>query len=94
MEDAIHEYRDSNNWLGHFIEDSCDVDKRYQEQSGNLYTQYRNYCMRMGEYIRSTSDFYAVLQNAGFDKYRNTKGRFIRGLRLRVEEFLDGRETD
>ena len=94
VEDAIHEYRDSNNWLGHFIEDCCDVDKRYQEQSGNLYTHYRNYCMRMGEYIRSTSDFYAALQNAGFDKYRNTKGRFIRGLRLRVEEFLDGRETD
>jgi P4 family phage/plasmid primase-like protien len=94
VEDAIHEYRDSNNWLGHFIEDCCDVDKRYQERSGNLYTQYRNYCMRMGEYARSTSDFYAALQNAGFEKYRNMKGRFILGLRLRVEEFLDGREAD
>ena len=50
--------------------------------------------MRMGEYARSTSDFYAALQNAGFEKYRNMKGRFILGLRLRVEEFLDGREAD
>ncbi|MBO6182656.1 MAG: primase C-terminal domain-containing protein [Acidaminococcaceae bacterium] len=89
VEDAIHDYKDSNNWLGHFIEDCCEVDKRYQERSGNLYTQYRNYCMGIGEYIRSTSDFYAALQNAGFEKYRNTKGRFIRGLRIRVDDFLE-----
>ena len=31
----------------------------------------------------------AALQNAGFEQYRNTKGRFIRGLRIRVDDFLE-----
>ena len=42
----------------------------------------------------SSATAVAALQNAGFEKYRNSNGRFIRGLRLHVEDFLDGREAD
>lgn len=66
--DAIGAYREGNDWLGAFINDCCDVDASYQEKSGELYKRYREYCMENGEYVRSTTDFYGALEQAGYKR--------------------------
>lgn len=84
VKDAISAYKESNDWLGQFLEDCCEVGKEYEEKSGDLYTSYRAYCASTGEYTRSTTDFYGALELAGMKrKIRNT-GKFIMGLRLKT----------
>ena len=86
--DAIGAYREGNDWLGTFINDCCEVDKSYQEKSGELYKRYREYCTENGEYIRSTSDFYGALEQAGYKRRKMHGGNFIMGLCLKFD-FLD-----
>lgn len=86
--DAIGAYRDGNDWLGSFINDCCDVDASYQEKSGDLYKRYREYCTDTGEYVRSTTDFYTALEQAGFKRKKMNSGKYIMGLCLRFD-FLD-----
>lgn len=83
VDDAIEEYKGNNDWLSHFLEDCCKVDDTYIEKSGEVYSEYRAYCIRMGEFVRGTSDFYSALEMSGFLKHRTQKGRFIKGLRLK-----------
>ena len=86
--DAIGAYREGNDWLGSFIDECCDVDASYQEKSGELYKRYREYCTENGEYIRSTTDFYGALDQAGFKKQKLRSGQMVIGLQIRLE-FLD-----
>ena len=90
VKDAIDKYRESNDWLGQFIEERCEVDPSYSEKSGDLYQQYRFSCMANGEYVRSTSDFYGALEKAGYCKRKSNKGSFVYGLKLKEgQDFLD-----
>lgn len=86
VEAAIKSYREDNDWLGNFLGECCEVDKAYREKSGELYQEYRSYCMRTGEYARSTADFYNALELAGFMRQKTKTGNFIRGLRI-IEDF-------
>ena len=86
--DAIGAYREGNDWLGNFIHECCEADKSYQEKSGVLYQKYREFCNENGEYVRSTSDFYAALEQAGFKKQKLRSGQMVIGLQIRFD-FLD-----
>ena len=85
VEDAIKSYREDNDWLGHFLGECCEIDKAYREKSGELYQEYRSYCMRTGEYARSTADFYNALELAGFFRRKSKAGMIVYGLRLKEE---------
>ena len=87
--DAIGAYRDGNDWLGNFLKECCEVDKSYQEKSGVLYQKYRDFCNENGEYVRSTTDFYAALELAGYKKKRTTKGNFVYGVAVKNLDFLE-----
>lgn len=90
VSDAIQSYREDNDWLGHFIAECCDVDPTYTEKSGEVYQQYRAYCIQNGEYIRSTTDFYSAMEKAGFERRKSNKGVTVRGLQLKAgSDFLD-----
>lgn len=90
VEDAIAEYKTENDWLGHFLEDYCDIGAGLEEKSGELYKQYRAKCIENGEYIRPQTDFYSSLTKAGFNRHRTNKGSFVMGLKLKDGlEFLD-----
>lgn len=86
--DAIGAYREGNDWLGTFVNDCCEVDKSYKEKSGDLYKHYREYCNENGEFIRSTSDFYNALEQAGFKHKKLSSGKYIFGLQIKID-FLD-----
>lgn len=86
--DAIGAYREGNDWLGTFINECCEVDKSYQEKSGELYRRYREYCNENGEYVRSTTDFYTALEQAGYKRKKTKNGVMIYGVALKID-FLD-----
>lgn len=80
--DAIERYKDNNDWLAHFLGECCEVGKAYTEKSGEVYTAYRTYCTQVGEYIRSTTDFYTALESAGFERKKTKAGIQVFGLQL------------
>lgn len=84
VRDAVAAYRDDNDWLGHFIADCCEVDDSYEEKSGELYQQYRAYCIQNGEYTRSTTDFYSAVEKMGFYRHKTNKGSFVTGVKLKT----------
>lgn len=88
MDEAIRKYKENNDWLTHFLDDCCEIDPSFSAKSGDVYNAYRSYCMQVGEYIRSTSDFYTALECAGFDRKRSKTARMLFGLQLK-SDFLD-----
>lgn len=84
VKDAVDAYREENNWLGHFLDDCCDVDPAYEEKSGELFQQYRAYCIQNNEYARSTTDFYTAIDKAGFFRHRTNKGVMVQGVKLKT----------
>lgn len=86
--DAIGAYREGNDWLGSFIDECCDIDTKSREKSGELYKRYREYCTDNGEFVRSTTDFYNALEQAGYKRKKTNTGNFIAGLSIKLD-FLD-----
>ena len=86
--DAIRRYKENNDWLSQFLDECCEVGSAHSAKSGEVYTAYRSYCMQMGDYIRSTTDFYTALESAGFERKRTNSARMVLGLRLK-SDFLD-----
>ncbi len=85
VEEASSQYREDNDWFNRFMETCCDIGDEYTEKSGQLYSEYRAYCSRMGEFARSTTDFYGVLEQAEFPRKRTSKGVLVLGLKLKSE---------
>lgn len=89
VKDAIREYREDNDWLGHFLEECCDMDASYTEKSGELYQRYREYSIQNGEFTRQIGDFVAALENAGYNRRKTKAGKFFYGLKLKDgQDFL------
>lgn len=88
VDETIRKYKENNDWLTHFLDDCCEIDPSFSAKSGDVYNAYRSYCMQVGEYIRSTSDFYTALECAGFDRKRSKTARMLFGLQLK-SDFLD-----
>lgn len=85
VENTINQYRSSNDWLAHFLDDCCKIDPSYTQKSGELYEEYRAFCQRTGECTRSTSDFYSALEMVGFSKRKTMNGAFVYGLKIKSE---------
>lgn len=87
--DAIAEYRGMNDWLSQFMEDCCDIKDGLEQKSGDLYQEYRAYCLRTGEYARNNADFTAALEKRGFMRKKKKSGMWVQGLQLRDTDFAD-----
>lgn len=85
VEDAIGQYRESSDWLSIFIEECCEVDPSYTQKSGEFYQEYRAFCLRTGEFARSTSDFYNALELAGFERHKSRTGAVVYGIRVKSD---------
>lgn len=83
--DAIEHYKESNDWLSYFLSERCELDPSYVAKSGEVYNEYRIFCTQVGEFIRSTTDFYTALESIGFERYRDKKGRYVKGLKLKTD---------
>lgn len=87
--DAIAEYRGMNDWLSQFMEDCCDIKDGLEQKSGDLYQEYRAYCLRTGEYARNNADFTAALEKRGFMRKKKKSGMWVQGLKLKDTDFAD-----
>lgn len=87
--DAIAEYRGMNDWLSQFMEDCCEVQDGLEQKSGDLYQEYRAYCLRTGEYARNNADFTAALEKRGFMRKKKKSGMWVQGLKLKDTDFAD-----
>lgn len=85
VRDAIEHYKESNDWLSYFLSERCELDSAYVAKSSEVYNEYRIFCTQVGEFTRSTTDFYTALETVGFERYRDRKGRYIKGLRLKTD---------
>ena len=85
VKEAIAAYRDNNDWMQHFLDECCEIDESYTAKSGEVYNEYRAFCIRVGEFIRSTADFYTALDGEEFTRKRTNKGVVVKGLRLKSE---------
>ncbi len=91
VQDAINEYRGQNDWLGQFFMECCEIGDGLEQKSGELYQEYRSYCMRTGEYTRSTTDFYAALEKTGFSRKKRNPAYGYRVCRSKLGIFLSNR---
>ena len=88
VEEAIKKYKDNNDWLSQFLDECCEVGDAFSAKSGDVYNAYRSYCAQVGDYVRSTTDFYTALECAGFERKRSKSARMLFGLQLK-SDFLD-----
>ena len=86
VSDAIAAYKAENDWLGHFLDECCEVGDGLTAKSGELYSAYRAFSASNGEYVRSTTDFYAALEAEGFIRMRARSGNVINGLKLSPQD--------
>lgn len=87
VENAINVYKSDNDWLTHFFEGCCELGDDFEAKSGELYQTYRAFCLRNGEFARSTTEFYNALEKRGIKKRKTRAGILVLGLRLNEEEF-------
>lgn len=85
VREALADYRKSNDWLGAFMEECCDLGENYAVSSKELYQRYTAYCQVSGDYRRDSRDFANAMKSAGFDKKHTKKGWLYMGLRLRSD---------
>lgn len=86
---TIAEYRGMNDWLSHFLEDCCVTGDGLEQKSGDLYQEYRAYCLRTGEYARNNADFIAEIEKRGFMRKKKKSGMWVQGLQLKDTDFAD-----
>lgn len=82
VDEAIESYRSSNDWLGHFLDECCERGDDMTARSGELYTTYRTFSASIGEYVRSTTDFYAALELEGLKRTKTRLGSIVSGIRI------------
>ncbi len=79
---AIEEYRESNDWLGRFLDDRCELDPKASEPAQELYKAYVRHCQETFDFTRPSSDFYAALERAGLRKSKAKRKTVYVGVRL------------
>ena len=90
---AIEAYRDTNDWLSHFLSECCVVGGADDTVSTlELYKTYRNRCIDTEEYVRRPPDFYSAIEGAGFKRRTVKRKQYFVGLRLRTD--ADDAEDD
>ena len=89
VKEAINKYKSDNDWLAHFLNDCCERGDGYEVGSGKFYSEYRAYCARVGDFTRSTTEFYNAVERAGFKRVKKKHSMWILGLRLLECDFVD-----
>ena len=85
VQDAINKYKSDNDWLSHFFNDCCTLAPDLEAKSGEVYQEYRAYCARVGDFTRSTTEFYNALSMRGITKRKTKAGMILTGLALAPE---------
>ena len=83
--DAVSAYRGDSDILTAFIDQNCIIKQHGQGASvsvSELYDSYQSFCESEGEYCKSNRYFSTALKDKGFDKIKQGKIWFWRGILL------------
>ena len=83
VQTATAAYREDMDPIGIFMKDCCVLDAAAQTRAGALYDAYGGWCKANGEECMSPTVFGTRFQEQGFEKDRDNRGRFYRGLALK-----------
>ncbi len=83
VKQAIKTYRAENNWIQNYLFECCETDRAYSEKAGELYNNYRDYCINTGESIKSCSALRKAMIEAGYGHKTNSRGSFYSGVRIK-----------
>lgn len=81
--DAVENYLSTEDSLGTWLEECCIVADE-QEGSAALYSSFKLWAEKNGEFCPSSRRFGQQLENRGFLRYRSSTERGFNGLRLRL----------
>ena len=88
---ATEEYFEAEDALGQWIEERCILSKTHREGVSNLFTDWREWAERAGEYVGSIKRFSELMSTRKFEKCRLHGGaRAIAGISLRPKPHIDG----
>lgn len=88
---ATADYFESQDLLGQWIGDCCDVGPEKWEQPTRLYNSWCSYAREAGEDPGALKSFSSSLQKRGFPSKRTrTKGRFYQGVAVRFRPNSEG----
>lgn len=87
--DAIAAYRGMNDWMGIFLDECCEIGDGFECKSGELYEEFRAYCLRTGEYARTNADFVLELEKREFSRKKKKSGMWVQGLQLKDTDFAE-----
>ncbi len=79
VQEALADYRKSNDWLGAFMEECCELGENYAVSSKELYQRYTAYCQASGDYRRDSRDFANAMKSAGFELKHTKKRQRLHG---------------
>lgn len=84
VDDATKEYFEAEDAMGQWLEERCEIRPTSRATSSDLYTEWREWAEKAGEYVGSIKRFSEVLINRGFEPTRLHGGlRGFKGLHLR-----------
>lgn len=82
VEEATDAYREREDWLNNFLTECCIREPGAKIGASELYTAYKEWAGRCGDYIRRMQDFNTAMEDAGFEKHTPKNKRTWYGLRL------------
>lgn len=82
------EYKESQDVIGQWIEECCEVRSNASQRASELYKSFREWCQSSGEYIVSQKRFGASLGDRGYRKLRSADGWHYIGIELISSGYL------
>ena len=79
---ATDDYLEAQDLMTQFLEDSCLIDNRFEEQSSRLFSSWHGWCEVRGEKAGHQRSFNDDLEQKGFKRYQDKRGKWFRGLKL------------
>jgi P4 family phage/plasmid primase-like protien len=79
---ATEEYFESEDALGRWLDEACEADPVFFEQTSALYATWKSWAESNGEFAGSVKRFSQALRTRGFEPYRTNTFRGFRGLRI------------
>ena len=70
-----------------FLEECCVIGDGLEQKSGELYQEYRAYCLRTGEFTRNNVEFVAEIEKRGYMRKKKKSGMWLQGLQLKETDF-------
>ena len=84
VKEATDAYLETEDAMAAWIEDKCQRNPNAWERTANLFSAWRTWAERTGEYAGPMKRFIQNLEARGFTENRKNFGRGFNGLRLKV----------